>query len=722
MNSEPGNHITYLVFLDYLAGKLSPEERTVFEHYLKEHPDEQEVLEGAKVLLEMGMTPEEIERDLESFRNSSPFAPDIQPLVEEPKVIAMRPKARVLRFAAACVLLVLVGLWAKHVWRFMNMYGAGEAMTVVHAAESPLEVAIRIDSVALSPPLAGRRFELPPSQTAFVISDNRGAVPMAVRFSDRSAADTSLVNWVWDFGDGTNTATPVLQSVSGEQYTVSLVVQDQHACMDSTSQAIPLNLDASPRSEADSHPLSPSKLFQKELALKLTPTSGADSNQLILHARPTGEVWTGKEKSESGAFIPGFTEDDSHPITYYGYGLIACSSPDSLLVSLEDDQYPAKIDTLYPIQTAVFALGPDDGFSQEALDRSWYRDSLLLDSIEQMKERRTKESPALSETSNPVSFADRDSASPSQTKSILLALHQFSTDTGKISEDLGSRLLRKLQEVDQQSLSASEALFTFFQPAPASTLLVHHQIPPDLFRPFVPIEQFFPKSQHILFQKIRSLNRFHLTGSIQHLEFRNQQESLSFLTPEKVEATLTVAYQLLDRTDDSILCENQIQVDQKGLRFTYLSTHGLIDSAEVDPQLREQMLDELMEDVANQLLVTLSACVSANGSLEAPNFVSTIFIPNAMHLSASSTQVPFSRFQPQGQGLQSYHIAVYSTWGDLVWESSALEKGRPSEYWDGTIGGQPAKGNVFVWKLHEITFEDGKEYEGPREGTLTVIR
>ncbi|MEL7339629.1 MAG: hypothetical protein AAGM67_04015, partial [Bacteroidota bacterium] len=82
----------------------------------------------------------------------------------------------------------------------------------------------------------------------------------------------------------------------------------------------------------------------------------------------------------------------------------------------------------------------------------------------------------------------------------------------------------------------------------------------------------------------------------------------------------------------------------------------------------------------------------------------------------------YNKFWPKGVGLREYEIAIYTIWGDRVWHSSSLQDGIPNEWWDGTLDGQLASVDVFVWKVHRAVFEDGREWDGPREGTLTLIR
>ena len=100
-----------------------------------------------------------------------------------------------------------------------------------------------------------------------------------------------------------------------------------------------------------------------------------------------------------------------------------------------------------------------------------------------------------------------------------------------------------------------------------------------------------------------------------------------------------------------------------------------------------------------------------------------LHIPNALApYAGAQPQDEFTVFKPKGIGLKEYHIAIYSIWGDLVWESTALSDGQPTDWWDGRIGEQVANSDVFVWKVHKAVFENGEHWRGRREGSVTLIR
>jgi PKD repeat protein len=105
-----------------------------------------------------------------------------------------------------------------------------------------------------------------------------------------------------------------------------------------------------------------------------------------------------------------------------------------------------------------------------------------------------------------------------------------------------------------------------------------------------------------------------------------------------------------------------------------------------------------------------------------------LYVPNAVYPDHPSFGV--SHFLPAGVGLYTYRITIYDDWGNLLWESTALDSyGRPTEAWDATFQGVPVQQDAYVWKVEATymtsEFWEGKEYPDgriKRSGTVTVIR
>ncbi|HMW94764.1 MAG: PKD domain-containing protein [Chitinophagales bacterium] len=110
--------------------------------------------------------------------------------------------------------------------------------------------------------------------------------------------------------------------------------------------------------------------------------------------------------------------------------------------------------------------------------------------------------------------------------------------------------------------------------------------------------------------------------------------------------------------------------------------------------------------------------INPSGTLYMPN----VFTPNGTGENAF--------FKPKGNKLKEYQIQIFSTYGQLVWESTKLADGSPVEAWDGTFKGVPMPQDVYVWKIRAI-FDDGTFWDGMLDessgkksviGSLILIR
>ncbi len=121
-------------------------------------------------------------------------------------------------------------------------------------------------------------------------------------------------------------------------------------------------------------------------------------------------------------------------------------------------------------------------------------------------------------------------------------------------------------------------------------------------------------------------------------------------------------------------------------------------------------------------------CSDTIEQLVVVDFFNGLFVPNAIYPGHPDFGV--ANFLPKGVGLATYEILIYDDWGNLIWESTALDAdGRPIGFWDGKFNGEPVQQDAYVWKV-SATFLDtkvwrGKEYPGgkfKKSGTVTVIR
>jgi PKD repeat protein len=110
------------------------------------------------------------------------------------------------------------------------------------------------------------------------------------------------------------------------------------------------------------------------------------------------------------------------------------------------------------------------------------------------------------------------------------------------------------------------------------------------------------------------------------------------------------------------------------------------------------------------------------------DFFNGLFLPNAIYPGSGIFEI--SHFIPKGVGLKEFELQIYDDWGNLIWQTTALDMdGRPSEFWDGTFNGVPVQQDAYVWKVKAV-FLDNAIWEGndmkmnkiKRSGTVTVIR
>jgi len=104
-----------------------------------------------------------------------------------------------------------------------------------------------------------------------------------------------------------------------------------------------------------------------------------------------------------------------------------------------------------------------------------------------------------------------------------------------------------------------------------------------------------------------------------------------------------------------------------------------------------------------------------------------LFVPNAFVPGSDNQELQF--FKPVGINLSSYKLEVYSAWGNLVFESTRIENGSPSESWDGSYNGEDLPTGSFMWRISAV-FKDGSIWKGSdngdgnsaTSGTVTLIR
>ncbi len=94
------------------------------------------------------------------------------------------------------------------------------------------------------------------------------------------------------------------------------------------------------------------------------------------------------------------------------------------------------------------------------------------------------------------------------------------------------------------------------------------------------------------------------------------------------------------------------------------------------------------------------------------DYTGQVYVPNVFSPEVGIGESAI--WKPKGLAMKEYHVEVFSTYGQLLWESSALENGQPSEGWDGRLKGVILPQDVYVWKIRAI-FTDGKAWLGMKD-------
>ncbi|MEO8734725.1 MAG: T9SS type B sorting domain-containing protein, partial [Flavobacteriales bacterium] len=75
---------------------------------------------------------------------------------------------------------------------------------------------------------------------------------------------------------------------------------------------------------------------------------------------------------------------------------------------------------------------------------------------------------------------------------------------------------------------------------------------------------------------------------------------------------------------------------------------------------------------------------------------------------------------PVGNNVASYEVYVFDRWGGVIFHSINMDEG-----WDGTINGNPAPNDVYVWKAtYSLQDPDASkvQFEQTTMGHVQVLR
>ena len=102
-----------------------------------------------------------------------------------------------------------------------------------------------------------------------------------------------------------------------------------------------------------------------------------------------------------------------------------------------------------------------------------------------------------------------------------------------------------------------------------------------------------------------------------------------------------------------------------------------------------------------------------------------LYVPNALAPNGNSGEPSY--FLPKGKSLKAYHLQIFDTWGNMVWETSAISvpDGKPIYAWLGnTLDNKPLPQGTYIWKIY-ARFTDGTVWpgiNGETTGPIYLIR
>ncbi|PAW94504.1 hypothetical protein CKK33_13795 [Mucilaginibacter sp. MD40] len=131
--------------------------------------------------------------------------------------------------------------------------------------------------------------------------------------------------------------------------------------------------------------------------------------------------------------------------------------------------------------------------------------------------------------------------------------------------------------------------------------------------------------------------------------------------------------------------------------------------------------------------VTLTAksptgCLDVSQQKIEIKFLGELFLPNAFQPSSSVREL--QTFKAKGQKLKEWRLQVFNNWGQLMWQTTALDSnGSPTEGWDGTYNGVAVPQGTYIWQA-TARFTNGSEWKGnslkgelpKRTGVIHLIR
>ena len=121
----------------------------------------------------------------------------------------------------------------------------------------------------------------------------------------------------------------------------------------------------------------------------------------------------------------------------------------------------------------------------------------------------------------------------------------------------------------------------------------------------------------------------------------------------------------------------------------------------------------------------INGCSSLDSAELFVDYFKGLYVPNALAPNGNSGEPAY--FLPKGKSLKAYHLQIFDTWGNMVWETSAISvpDGKPIYPWLGnTLDNKPLPQGTYIWKIY-ARFTDGTVWpgiNGETTGPIYLIR
>ncbi|RZK55090.1 MAG: PKD domain-containing protein, partial [Pedobacter sp.] len=84
-----------------------------------------------------------------------------------------------------------------------------------------------------------------------------------------------------------------------------------------------------------------------------------------------------------------------------------------------------------------------------------------------------------------------------------------------------------------------------------------------------------------------------------------------------------------------------------------------------------------------------------------------VYVPNSFIPGGTSSEL--QTFTALGSGMKSWKMQVFNKWGQVLWETTKLNDGKPVEGWDGNYKGIPQPQGIYFWKI-DVVLVNGTEW------------